>query len=58
MYEILYFILMKILGDPLGLFYVLKQLPLLILYNCAVCAIMFMVMHKKAEKYHNDRYSI
>ena len=57
-YYILYFIAFKILGDPLGVMYMLKQLPFFIAYNTAVVCIMFVVMHKKAEKYHNDRYNL
>ena len=58
MYHVLYFAAMKILGNPAGAVFALKGLPLFVIYNCAVCAIMFVMMHKKAEKYHNDRYNI
>lgn len=58
MYDTLYFTAQKILGDPHGIGYVLKQEPFYILYNVAVCSVMFLVMHKKAEEYHNDRYTI
>lgn len=58
LYDTLYFVAQKILGDPLGIGFVLKQEPVYILYNVAVCTIMFLIMHKKAEEYHNDRYTI
>lgn len=57
-YYTLYFFAYKILGDPQGAIYVLKQEPVFIIYNLAVTTIMFLVMHKGAEKYHNDRYDL
>ena len=48
---------MKALGSPMGVEYAAKTLPIYIAYNVIVLIFMFLVMHKKAEQYHNDRYS-
>lgn len=57
-YYTLYFVFYKVLGDPQGALYVLRQEPVFILYNLAVTCLMFLLMHKGAEKYHNDRYDL
>ena len=57
-YYTLYFAAYKILGTPQGVLHLLGQEPVFILYNLAVTTIMFLVMHKRAEKYHNDRYDL
>lgn len=57
-YEFLYWVGMRLLGSPTSLSPILAKGFLFILYNVVVMSIMFLVMHKKAEGYHNDRYSI
>lgn len=57
LYQATYYAVMKALGDPMGIVKVLAFQPLLVAYNTLILAIMFITMHKSAEKYHNDRYS-
>lgn len=57
LYQLTYFAIMKALGDPIGVVRMLSFQPGYVLYNGVVLAVMFLIMHKKAEKYHNDRYS-
>lgn len=57
-YECGYWIFMRLLGSSMKLSYVLAQSMIFIVYNVLIMSIMFLVMHKKAERYHNDRYSI
>lgn len=57
-FQTAYFIIMKILGSPFGLIYILEREPVFIIYNVIVLSIMFGIMHRKAEEYHNDRYTI
>ncbi len=56
-YQVAYYGIMKTLGSPMGIEYAAKMLPVYIVYNVIVLVIMFLVMHKKAEEYHNDRYT-
>jgi hypothetical protein len=57
-FQTAYFIIMKILGSPFGLIYILEREPVFIIYNVIVLSNMFGIMHTKAEEYHNDRYTI
>lgn len=57
-FQTLYAIAMKILGDPAGLLYIIGKEPVFIIYNVLVLSAMFGLMHTKAEEYHNDRYNI
>lgn len=57
-FQTLYAIVMKILGDPAGLLYIIEKEPIFIIYNVLVLSVMFGLMHTKAEEYHNDRYNI
>ena len=56
-YEVAYYIILKALGNPMGVEYAAKILPAYVIYNLVVLIFMFLMMHKKAEQYHNDRYS-
>lgn len=57
-FQTLYAIVMKILGDPAGVLYIIEKEPIFIIYNVLVLSVMFGLMHTKAEEYHNDRYNI
>lgn len=57
-FQTLYAIVMKILGDPAGVLYIIEKEPIFIMYNVLVLSVMFGLMHTKAEEYHNDRYNI
>ena len=57
-FQTLYAIAMKILGDPAGVLYIIEKEPIFIIYNVLVLSVMFGLMHTKAEEYHNDRYNI
>ncbi len=57
-FQTLYGLIMKILGDPASLKFIIMKEPVFIIYNVIVLSVMFAVMHEKAEEYHNDRYSI
>ena len=57
-FQTLYAIVMKILGDPAGFLYIIGKEPVFIIYNVLVLSAMFGLMHTKAEEYHNDRYNI
>ena len=57
-FQTLYAIVMKILGDPAGFLYIIEKEPIFIIYNVLVLSVMFGLMHTKAEEYHNDRYNI
>ncbi len=57
-FQTLYAIAMKILGDPAGFLHIIGKEPVFIIYNVLVLSAMFGLMHTKAEEYHNDRYNI
>lgn len=57
-FQTLYAVAMKIMGDPAGLLHIFAKEPVFVLYNVAVLAVMFGIMHTKAEQYHNDRYNV
>jgi len=55
-YSLFYWGVMAMLGSGYSFLYMLKNLPLYILYNTAVVTMLYYLMIKKVIRYHYDRY--
>jgi hypothetical protein len=56
MYTFIYWGIMAMLGSNYTLLYMIKFLPLYILYNTVIVIMLYYLMIKKVIRYHNDRY--
>lgn len=57
-YEVGYWIFMKFLNGYMLFSHMIEKAFFFAISNTVMMTIMFLVMHKKAERYHNDRYSV
>ena len=56
LYQSLLWGMMALLGSPYGYVYMLRHLPLQVLYNVAVTLILYYALIRKVIRYHKDKY--
>ena len=56
LYQSLYWVIMAMLGSQYSYLYMLRRLPLHILYNTVITTILYYALIKKVIKHHKDRY--
>jgi hypothetical protein len=55
-YNFLYWCIMAMLGSNYSFTYMIKYLPLYLLYNTVVVVVLYFLMVNKVIRYHYDRY--
>jgi len=56
LYTLIYWSIMSMLGSSYSFLYMIKKLPLYVLYNTAIVLILYYSMIKKVIRHHDDRY--
>ena len=55
-YALIYWGIMAMLGSSYSFFYAMRKLPLYVLYNTAVVAILYRLMIRRVVKHHYDKH--
>ena len=55
-YALIYWSIMALLGSNYSFYYMIKFLPLYVLYNTAVVTALYLLMIKRVIRHHYDRY--
>ena len=56
LYQLLYWGIMTMLGSNYGFLYMLRWLPIHIIYNTIVTTVIYFALAKKVIRHHKDRY--
>ena len=56
LYSLLYWVLSVIMGSGYHIWYMIKMLPQLVIYNGIVLFLMHLIMHRQERKYPEDRF--
>ncbi len=56
LYATVYWGVYVVLGSPYSYLYAMKSLPLQLLFNCAVCMILYFILIKRVIRHRRDRY--
>ena len=55
-YVLIYWSIMAMLGSNYGFYYMIKFLPLYIIYNTVIVTVLYVLMIKRVTRHHYDRY--
>jgi rod shape-determining protein MreD len=55
-YYVLNWVILHLLGNPLGIVYMLKELPISAIYSMVVVTVIYSILIRKAVKHRKDRY--